>query len=313
MKNDIVYKNLLVSLVVCCSALLLISCSSEKRETFTSGSLTMISSEEIFPIIDIQVKDFQRVYEEATITHRSMSTREAIVQLMSDSVKLIVTSRPLNEEEIKAAVANEFDIDSVLIAYDGIAVVVNERNALQKLSIDQLKNILSGTTPRWSSFRESGLSSAIVLAMGDPNSGAHEFLKTNVLHGAQFSPSLYPAASTDEIFSVVKERPNAIGFVSTARIASMPEGVKTIDIGDPTMQRDTLSKTMEYFQPHQAYVYQKLYPLTRSLYIYSRGTGKGVGRGFTSFAAGPEGQKIIVSNGLVPATMPVRLVQLQSP
>jgi phosphate transport system substrate-binding protein len=295
------------------SAILFLSCSSEKRETLTSGSLTMVTSEDLYPVIDIQVKDFQRMYEEVKIVNHSASTREAMVLLLNDSIKLIVTARQLNNEERAVALKNEFEIDSIRIAYDGVAVIVNEKNALTQLTTAELKSILTGSAERWSSFKGSALSSAIIIAMGDPNSGVHEFIKQNVVGNDALSPNVMPCRSTAEIFEVLKERPNAIGFVSSAWLASMPKNVRALEIGDPRYRRDSTSTAMEYFQPHQAYIYQRLYPLSRAVNIYAHNVGKGVGLGFMSFAASSDGQKIIVSNGLVPATMPVRLVQLNTP
>jgi phosphate transport system substrate-binding protein len=312
MKN-VSLNNMFRSILIFFSALLFLSCSSEKRETLTSGNLTMVTSEDLFPVIDIQVKDFQRMYEEVKIVNSAVSTREAMVLLLNDSVKVVVAARQLNDEERAVALKNEFEIDSIRIAYDGIAVVVNEKNALTKLTTAELKSIVTGSAERWSSFKGSALSSAVIIAMGDPNSGVHEYVRSTIAAGETLSPNVLPCKNTAEVFEILKERPNAIGFVSSAWLASMPSNVRALEIGDPRYRRDTTSTVMEYFQPHQAYIYQRLYPLSRAVNIYAHNVGKGVGLGFMSFAASSDGQKIIVSNGLVPATMPVRLVQLSTP
>ncbi|MFA6456642.1 MAG: substrate-binding domain-containing protein [Bacteroidota bacterium] len=295
------------------SAVLVMSCSSEKRESLTSGTFTMITSEDLYPVINIQAVDFQRMYEEVKITNISASTREAFVQLLNDSIKLVVCARSLNDEERSVALKNEFEIDSVKIAYDGVAVIVNAKNALTKLTTDELRDIITGSTERWSSVKEAKLSSAIVVAMGDPNSGVHEYMKTHIVGNLPLSKTVVSCANTPEVLALVNDRPNAIGCVSTAWLSKLPENVRVLEIGDPQFRRDSTSTSMEYFQPHQAYIYQKYYPLSRIIYIYSLNIGKGPGLGFTSFAASSDGQKIIVSNGLVPATMPVRLVHLNTP
>ena len=51
------------------------------------------------------------------------------------------------------------------------------------------------------------------------------------------------------------------------------------------------------------------YPLCRELYVISREGRTGLGTGFASFVAGDNGQRIFLKAGLVPATVPVRLVQ----
>lgn len=302
-----------LSFLILISVVVLQSCSNEKRETLTSGSLTMITSEDVFPVIDIQVKDFQRIYIQSKIINRSSSSRDAIVQMLNDSIKLIVCARALNEEERRVIAKNKLEVDSIKIAFDGVAVVVNKKNLLTKLNIEELHDILTGKIQRWSGIKGSSLASAVIVAMGDPNSGVHEFVKRRVIGDEQLTSSFYPCSSSTEVFSIVKERPNVIGFVGTSWLSKMPQEIKTLEIGDPNIKRDSTSTEMEYFSPHQAHIYRKYYPLTRTIYIYSHNVGKGVGLGFTSFSASSEGQKIIVSNGLVPATMPVRLVQLNTP
>lgn len=273
----------------------------------------MITSEDVFPVIDIQVKDFQRMYEQVKIVNRSSTSREAIVQMLNDSVKLIVCAREFNDEERMVIAQNNLEVDSIKIAYDGVAAVVNKKNSLAKLDITELRKILSGKIGRWSEVKGSSLTSAIIVAMGDPNSGVHEFVKKRVLGTDSLTQSFYPCSTSSEIFSIVNERPNVIGFIGTSWLSKMPENLKALEIGDPNFKRDSSSTEIEYFLPHQAHIYRKYYPLTRTIYVYSHNVGKGVGLGFITFAASSDGQKIIVSNGLVPATMPVRLVQLNTP
>jgi phosphate transport system substrate-binding protein len=309
MKNCKTWRSFLALL----SSIILFSCSGEKRETLTSGSIAMMTSEDVYPVINIQVGDFQRMYEEVKIKNFSVSTREAIVHMLSDSIKLIVCGGEFSDEEKTAIIKNGFEVDSTKIAYDGIAVIVNEKNPLTQLTTIELKDLLSGVKDRWSKVNGSTLSSAVVVAIGDPNSGTFKYMKTWMGNNAKFSANVLPCSTSSEVMSVVSDRPNAIGFVGISWLAAMPKNIRVLELGDPQFRRDSTATAMEFFTPHQANIYRRYYPLSRTVYIYSHNVGKGVGMGFTSFAASSDGQKIIVSNGLVPATMPVRLVQLKTP
>jgi phosphate transport system substrate-binding protein len=301
------------SVLVVFLSVVLCSCSNEKRETLTSGSLTMLTSEDVFPVIDIQVSDFQRMYDQVKIKNSSVSSREAIVQLLNDSVKLIVCAREFNQEERSVIAKNELEVDSIKVAYDGIAVVVNQKNSLSRLTTSELQQILSGTVNRWTNVKGSNLSSAVVIAVGEKNSGVHEYLRTRLMNGGEITGDVVPCAVSSDVFKVVNDHPNTIGFVSLAWLSKMPEQLRVLEIGDPAFRRDSSVTELEYFTPHQAHIYRKYYPLSRTIYLYALNVGKGPGLGFMSFAASSDGQKIIVSNGLVPATLPVRLVQLNTP
>jgi phosphate transport system substrate-binding protein len=271
----------------------------------------MITSEDVYPVIDLQVRDFTRIYEEATITHLSSSTRDAIVQLLNDSVKLIVCPREFNDEEQRVIRENGLEITTTKIALDAVAVIVNAKNALTKITVDDLRSIVRGEKQRWSELRDAKLSSAVVIGIGEPNSGVYEYVKTRLTGDGTFATTLMPCSSTAEVLTFVKEHPNAIGFAPVSWLAGMSDSLRVLEIGDPAFKSDSTVTTLEYFAPHQAYIYQNFYPFSRPVYIYSKNAGRGVAVGFTSFSAGVEGQKIIVKNGLVPMTMPVRLVQLQ--
>ena len=66
------------------------------------------------------------------------------------------------------------------------------------------------------------------------------------------------------------------------------------------------------YAPYQAYLQLKKYPLARMLYIVSGEARSGLGTGFASWALSEKGQRIVLKAGLLPATMPVRVVQINT-
>ena len=109
----------------------------------------------------------------------------------------------------------------------------------------------------------------------------------------------------------VSSHPDAIGMLGLNWLPDNKDKVKVLELADPDAP-DSLGTRGKYFRPHQAYVFQGTYPLTRQIYFYSRADVYSVGIGFVSFVTSAPGQKIVLNSGLVPATMPVRLVQLTS-
>ncbi len=110
---------------------------------------------------------------------------------------------------------------------------------------------------------------------------------------------------------VAKTR-NTLGIVGVAWLKGYDERVKIMEIGGPEHRPDTTRAPGQYYSPAQAYVFQGSYPLAAPVTIYSRAYARDLGLGFISFVAGVAGQKIITREGLVPMTMPVRIVQLTS-
>ncbi len=252
------------------------------------------------------------MYEQAHITHLQSTTRDAVVQLLNDSVKLITSPRQFNDEERAVIQKYKLEVDTFKIAYDAALVLVNENNSLTRIKVEELKDILLGKAKTWRDVGEKKIAGRIVVALGGVNSGMYEYVKQRITNSQPFADVVYPCSTTTQVISYVASHNNAIGFVSQSWVSSTPAKTRILDIGDPNFTRDSASTTLEYFPPLQAHVYRGYYPLSRTLYIFSRNAGTGVGVGFTAFVTGGEGQKLFLKNGLVPATMPVRLIQLES-
>jgi len=272
----------------------------------------MISSEDIYPAIDSEVKEFESLYEKVHITHLQSTTRDAVVQLLNDSVKIITSPRPLNDEEKGVIKKYKLEVDTFKIAYDAALVLVNDKNSLTRITVDELREIMLGKLTAWRELGETKVGGKIVVALGGPNSGMYEYVLQRVTGLQPFANVVYPCSTTTHAISFIAEHSNAIGFVSQGWVSETPAKTRILAIGDPAFRRDSTSTTLEYFPPLQAHVYRDYYPLRRTLYIFSKDAGTGVGVGFTAFVTGAQGQKLFLKNGLVPATMPVRLIQLQS-
>jgi phosphate transport system substrate-binding protein len=67
----------------------------------------------------------------------------------------------------------------------------------------------------------------------------------------------------------------------------------------------------DYFKPYQAYIALSQYPLIREVYMINREGRAGLGTGFVSYVAGDAGQRIVRIAGLLPATMPVRIIKTE--
>ena len=118
-------------------------CQKDTRDLPTRGKLVVISSEDIFPAIDAEVKEFESMYEQAHITHLQSTTRDAVVQLLNDSVKLITSPRQFNDEERAVIKKYKLEVDTFKIAYDAALVLVNEKNSLTQITVEELQEHLA--------------------------------------------------------------------------------------------------------------------------------------------------------------------------
>ena len=286
---------------------LLPGCDEERHETPTKGRVTVAVAEEVAPVIRIEQSKFQELYDQARVELQIAATREAIARYFNDSIKVVVSARPMNPEE--RDVAKKFNIVDAAykIAIDALAIVVNEENSITRLQTTRLDSIFSGRVTNWKDA--GGTPGAIELCLPSRNSGDYEVVQQKVLHGGNFAMAKNTSATSGDVLRYISQHPHSIGFVGLNWIGNKPANVRVLEISDPSVP-DSLGIKGQYFAPFQAHVYRGYYPLTRDVYIYSRADNYGVAAGFISFITSAPGQKIIVNSGLVPATMPVRLVQL---
>jgi phosphate transport system substrate-binding protein len=126
-------------------------------------------------------------------------------------------------------------------------------------------------------------------------------------------PYCYSAGSIPAVIDYVESHQNAMGIIGVNWISDVDDSithafldrVKVIGITP-----DFDSGSNEYYQPHPAYIADKTYPFVRDVYAISRETFDGLGGGFISFVSGDVGQRILLKMGMLPATVPIRLIQI---
>jgi len=128
----------------------------------------------------------------------------------------------------------------------------------------------------------------------------------------QFSPAAQYFASNSEVLDFVQSNEGALGLVSLSWLQGADDSITILKLGDPGHPPDSTQPPGLFYGPEQAHVYRNYYPLSTKASIYNRELLRTVGLGLISFINGIEGQKIVQKNGLVPATMPVRLVETTS-
>jgi phosphate transport system substrate-binding protein len=131
----------------------------------------------------------------------------------------------------------------------------------------------------------------------------------------EFPKNVYSANTNDEVLNYVEKNINAIGVISVNWISENTDSTSNnflsrVRVLGLTSEFDP--EGLDYYRPYPAYIADGSYPFTRKIYMITRETFSGLGSGFISFVTHEKGQRIILKAGLVPATMPVRLVQMKS-
>lgn len=303
-------------------------CGHDAAESPTRGTLVLAACESHAPLLRREADLFNSLYPNAHVEVRARSTREAFVALVDDSVRVVAVDRPPNPEERAALQRAGVDVAEVPIGKDALGVFVHPANQLAGLSRSQLSDMLSGRITDWAQLPGTGLSGTIAVVLPGRNSGVWELLTTVFVPGASLAPAQVAATEAD-VLARVMANPAAVGIASIAawKEPGGDSGAQVAAAGAPGWANgiatagtaglralDALaadsSGTWVAYPLHQANVQRGVYPLHYpvSLLFNSRSP---LAAGFASFVASAPGQKLVLTAGLVPATMPVRLVTLK--
>lgn len=288
--------------------LFVVGCEQRKPASTTAGELRVQADESISNVMKIIADSFQLTYTKSTITVTSVEARECIANFINDSIRVIVTAREFNDEEL--AVLKKYpDIEwkGYKCALDAVAVVGHKNNSLKQLRISELDSIFEGSLARW-----KGNGKLIDVAIGGVNSSVNEVFKKKILKDKLFTPTAIKISSSDSLVKYVETNPNAIGIVGINWLRGNEENVTVFALGQPGARPDSTEPFGRYYTPVQAHIYRNYYPLTRPVFIYSREYGYTVAAGFIAYVNAIHGQQKFLNEGLVPVTMPIRLVETTS-
>ncbi len=294
------------------SALLLtlfvVGCEQQKPASTTAGVLRIDVDESVSHVIRTIADSFQATYTDSRIVTTPIEAREAITNFINDSVRVIVTARALNEEEL--AVLKKYpDIQwsGYKCALDAVAVIGNKNNPLKQLRVSALDSIFQGLITRWGSKGK-----LVEVVVGGVNSSVNEVFRKKIMKDKSFAPNTIKITSSDSLIRYVQQNAGAVGIVGINWVRGREKELTLFALGTPDARPDSTEPLGRYYPPLQAHMHRNYYPLTRPVYVYSREYGATLSSGFIGYVNSIHGQQKFLNEGLVPATMPVRLVETTS-
>lgn len=288
--------------------------TSALKETPTSGNIRIAVDESFKPIIEAEIDTFTALYNYAHITPVYQPENELIAFFLSDSVKVIASSWTPSEEQRQVLLDLQTVVRSTVVAYDAIALVLHKSNADSLLTYKNVQDIFTGKITDWNQINPSSRLGPVNIVFDNVRSGNIRYFREQFDLPDELGPNFFAVKSNPEVIDYVSQSPGAIGIVSVNWISdeddplsfSMLGKIKVAAVSQPYLDKSS------YYLPLQGHIYDKSYPFVREVFMHSRESFTGLGSGFVSFVAGEKGQRIILKSGLVPATMPIRIIQTKN-
>jgi phosphate transport system substrate-binding protein len=275
------------------------------------GEIVIAVDESFRPLVQAEIDVYHSIYPYTTINAEWKPEALAIQSLLNGEVRLAVVSRELNDQEKAVFEQQKITPRSLKIAEDGVALIINRNNPDSLITMQQLQRIFDGEVTTWSDLRPGANPGEILIVFDNNGSSNLNFIFDKFGVEDLEHLNAFATQSNQEVIEYVQTNENAIGIIGTNWIS---------DTDDPSAQSFLDSIRVmgiavvpnpspgDYYQPYQAYLSLDTYPLERNVYILSREARSGLGSGFMTHVASDRGQRVVLKSGLLPATMPVRLV-----
>lgn len=212
-----------------------------------------------------------------------------IAALINSKCDIADASRLMKSKEITQANERGVDPKRVVIAMDGLSVITNARNSVDKLTMDEIGKIFRGEVTNWKDV--GGRDLPITLYGRQSNSGTFVFFMDAVLKG-DYSQKMNRMNGNAQIVEAVKQDISGIGYIGVGYVKDAT-GINVVRVASRA--------GADYASPLNSNdVKSGKYPIARPLNQYVNGSPKGAVKDFISFELSPEGQKIVEQEGFFP-------------
>ena len=205
-----------------------------------------------------------------------------IAAIIDGTAQIGMSSRRAKPAEVGAASGKGVNMKPHIVAYDGMAVIVNAKNPIKSLTKKQVEQIFTGDVTDWSAVGGSG--GKISIYTRNTSSGTYSDWKELAMKKRDYAGGSQKMAGNEQIAAEVGKNPNGIGYVGLAYTKA--PGTKVVPIDGQT--------------PSVASVQSKLWPYARPTFYYTNGEPGGVAKEFVDFTLSPAGQKVVANVGFVP-------------
>lgn len=290
-----------------------------RTDTYSSGAISFVCDESFAPIIEEQREIFELTYPKATLTPIYTNELDGINMLKQGEVMLAIATRRFTQQEKEAIEANKLRPTEFKLAYDGLALIVNNSNPDSCISVQDLKQVLLGNITKWKDLDENSPLGDIEVVFDNKQSSTVHFCVDSILDGTPInSPNIYAVEKSADVISFVENHPHAIGIIGSNWLNDKRDSTNVTFkrnvrvMGVSRVHPATLASS---WKPYQAYLYNGNYPLLRSIYALVIDPIHGLPYGFAGFMFNDHrGQLIFFKAGLLPyrANMNVRDVMVKN-
>ena len=239
-----------------------VGCSEDVDPNEPAGFIQVKGSDTIVNAAQKVAEEFMKEYPHVFVAVTGGGSGVGIASLINKTCDVATASREMKPKEIEMAEKRGVFPKEFTVAHDGVAVIVNKNNPVDKLTIEDLHKIFTGKATNWKEF--GGKDLHIVTLSREVSSGTHMYFKEEVVQlgkkdsHEEFSPQTLLLTSSQAIVEEVATNEAAIGYLGMGYVSDRTKAL-------------LVAKGGQFYPPDVDNVIKKTYPLSRPLYFYTNG------------------------------------------
>ena len=286
-------------------ALLATACGTNPKAAYNDlheDDVHFAADESFQPILS-ELSDLYALRKpEATMMPVYCSEDSALRLLLNDSVRMAITTQPLNDKQKEFVAAHHLAVTQSKIAYDAFALIVNKANTDTVINLEELRGIIQGRITDWKQLEVTHRSGKLSLVFDASGSSTVRYMKDSLNGGKELKGNVFAQGSNLKVIEAVKENPNVIGVVSTDWLRQQKGDSTTIQsfqgLDVNVMLVGKLGKKAgDWQRPYQYYIATGEYPLVRSVWaINTDPRTRSTLKSFYFFLKDNVGQRVICNS-----------------
>src|SRR3954466_16373770 len=211
------------------AALGLLSSSAHADRLVIKGSDTLGAK-----LVPQLAEQFKAQHSGTTFDIAAEGSTTGIAAIIDGTADIGMASRRAKSSEVGAATGKGRNMKPTIVAYDGIAVIVNAANPIKGLTKKQVEQIFTGDIADWSAIGGSG--GKISIYTRNTSSGTYSEFKELAMKKRDYAGSSQKMAGNEQIAAEVGKNPNGVGYVGMAYTKAQGVKVMAIDGAAPSKE-----------------------------------------------------------------------------
>lgn len=235
--------------------------------------LVVAGSTSVQPFADHWAEFYMKEHPGRVVNVQGGGSSAGIQAARQGAADIGMSSRELKPEEK--------DLPELIVAWDGLAIIVHPENGIDGLSLEQVQGLFSGNIDTWGSLGEP--EHAVTVVTREEGSGTRSTFQEMLMKKSRITPRAIVQDSNGTVREIVANDPHSIGYIS---LGLVNEKVKAL--------------RFEGVEPSYENIEQKKYRLIRPFLFVTKGPPNPAAQDFINFVLSRRMQELIRDDGLIP-------------